>query len=157
MGQPHKTSQIFGKEHEMSNPIPYLAFDGTCAEAMRFYERTLGGTVRAMIRMADMPGEHPFPPEAADLIMHADLALCDGGHIYAGDCPPGMPYQGIHGVSLAMSFDTIAEARRVFDILAEGGQVTMAPQATFWAKEFSMVVDRYGVAWSLNGERINFE
>lgn len=140
----------------MSNPIPYLAFDGTCAEAMRFYERTLGGNLRALFRMADMPGDHPVPPgTSADLIMHADLELADGGHIYAGDCPPGMPYQGIHGVSLTMNFDTVAEARRVFDILSDGGQVHMAPQATFWAKEFAMLVDRYGVAWTLNGERIS--
>src|ERR1700739_1706264 len=116
----------------MSNPIPYLAFDGTCAEAMRFYERVLGGSLRALIRMADMPGDYPVPPGAADLIMHADLVLADGGHIYAGDCPPGMPYQGIHGVALTMNFDTVAEARRVFDSLADGGKVTMAPQATFW-------------------------
>ena len=34
----------------MPHPIPYLGFDGTCAEAMRFYERALDGrTVRAIL------------------------------------------------------------------------------------------------------------
>ena len=139
----------------MSNPIPYLVFNGKCTEAMRFYERVLNGRIAAMMRMGDAPGPHPVAPEAADLIMHADLALPDGGHLYAGDCPPGMPYQGIHGVSLAMSFDSVAEARRVFEALSENGQVMMAPQATFWAKEFSMFVDRFGVAWAINGERLD--
>ncbi len=139
----------------MSNPIPYLAFDGKCDEAMRFYESTLGGKLVHIVRFADMPGEPQFPPEAANLVVYADLELADGGRIYAGDCPPGMPYQGIHGVALAMNFDTVEEFRRVFGLLAEGGQVTMPPQATFWAKEFAMLSDRYGVAWSLNGERMS--
>ncbi len=26
----------------MLHPIPYLSFNGNCAEAMRFYERALG-------------------------------------------------------------------------------------------------------------------
>ena len=137
----------------MSNPIPYLSFNGKCAEAMRFYERVLGGKINGMMRMGEMPGPDQVPPEAADLVVYADLALPDGGHIYAGDCPPGMPYQGIHGVSLAMNFDSVEEARRVFDVLSEGGQVMMAPQATFWAKEFSMFTDRFGAAWTLNGVR----
>ena len=32
---------------------PYLFFDGTCAEAMRFYERTLGGKIEMMMTHAD--------------------------------------------------------------------------------------------------------
>jgi len=27
----------------MPQPIPYLAFDGNCADAMRFYAKVLGG------------------------------------------------------------------------------------------------------------------
>jgi hypothetical protein len=27
--------------------------------------------------------------------MHARLALQDGNSLYAGDCPPGMPYSGV--------------------------------------------------------------
>lgn len=139
----------------MTNPIPYLAFDGTCEQAMHFYERALGGRIAAMMRMGDAPGPHQVPPEAKDLIMYADLVLPDGGHIYAGDRPPGMPYQGIHGVALAMNFSSAAEARKAFDALSEKGQVIMAPQTTFWAKEFSMCVDRFGATWSLNGERLD--
>jgi len=137
----------------MNNPIPYLAFNGNCAEAMRYYEHALGGMIRAIVTFGDMPGPDKPPAEIAHLIAYADLVLPDGGHIYAGDCPPGMPYQGIHGVSLAMTFATTAEARKAFDALSPGGQVTMAPQTTFWAKEFSMFVDKFGVSWSINGER----
>lgn len=139
----------------MTNPIPFLAFDGTCKQAMHFYERALGGRIAAMMRMGDAPAPHQVPPEAKDLVMYADLVLPDGGRLYGSDCTPCMPYQGIHGVSLAMNFASTAEARKAFDALSEGGQVIMAPQATFWAKEFSMCVDRFGATWSLNGERLD--
>jgi len=33
---------------------PYLTFDGNCAEAMRFYERTLGGKLDPMSRLCAM-------------------------------------------------------------------------------------------------------
>ena len=40
-----------------------------------------------------------------------------------------------------------ATARRTFDALAEGGQVTMPLGKTFWSPLFGMVTDRYGVGW----------
>ena len=36
-------------------PIPYLSFDGNCAEAMHFYEKTLGGTIKVMMSGSQVP------------------------------------------------------------------------------------------------------
>ncbi|HEY8020283.1 MAG TPA: VOC family protein, partial [Thermoanaerobaculia bacterium] len=33
----------------------YLVFDGNCAEAMRFYERTLGGKLETLMTHAESP------------------------------------------------------------------------------------------------------
>jgi PhnB protein len=89
--------------------------------------------------------------------MHACLALDGNGYLYAGDCPPHQPYEGIKGVALTLNYDTVAEAERVFQaLLADGGTVTMALQATFWAKVWGMLVDRFGIPWIVNGERIPF-
>jgi hypothetical protein len=35
------------------------------------------------------------PKDALNRIMHARLALEGNGSLYAGDCPPGMPYPWI--------------------------------------------------------------
>jgi PhnB protein len=136
----------------MLHPIPYLSFDGTCAEAMRFYERALGGKLELLMRNADSPFAAQTPKEHANRIIHARLALPGGGSLYAGDCPPQMKYTGIHGVGLALNFDTVAQATAAFDALAEGGAVTMAPQPTFWAKTFGMLTDKFGTPWMVNGE-----
>lgn len=74
--------------------------------------------------------------------------------LYAGDTPPGVPYEGIKGVSITIDYPNVDAAQQVFDALAAGGKVTMAMQATFWAKRFGMLVDRFGTPWIVNGESI---
>jgi PhnB protein len=127
----------------------YLFFDGNCADAMRFYERTLGGTLSLMTH-AESPMAAQTPPGSADRIMHARLDF-DGGILMASDWMAGQPYGGMKGFSLSLIYPTAAEARRMFDTLAQGGQVTMPMDKTFWAEAFGMLVDSFGTPWMVNG------
>jgi PhnB protein len=138
----------------MTQAIAYLGFDGTCAEAMRFYEKALHGTLEMMMSGADSPMAAHIPKESAHRILHARLALPGGGMLYAGDAPENVPYEGIKGVTIAIDYDTVATAREVFATLSAGGKVTMAMQPTFWAKEFGMCIDKFGTPWIVNGEPI---
>lgn len=61
-----------------------------------------------------------------------------------------MPYSGLHGIGIALNYDTVDEVTKVFGALAEGGKVTMALAPSFWAKLFGMVTDQFGVSWILN-------
>ncbi|MEP7058659.1 MAG: VOC family protein [Caldimonas sp.] len=128
----------------------YLFFDGDCAEAMRFYERTLGGKLEAMMTHADAPPGMPSPPNMADRIMHARLAL--GSRVLmASDAMAGQPYNAMKGFSLSLGYATADEARRIFDAMAAGGQTTMPMQKTFWAEAFGMLIDRFGTPWMVSG------
>lgn len=127
---------------------PYLFFDGNCAEAMRFYERALGGKLD-LLTYADMPGDK-CAPEMKDRIMHARLAVEDRA-LMASDAMPGQPYDGMKNVSVSLIYPSAAEARRVFDVLAQGGKVTMPMDKTFWTEAFGMVTDRFGTPWMVNG------
>jgi PhnB protein len=127
----------------------YLFFDGNCADAMRFYERTLGGKLSLMTH-AESPMAAQTPPGSADKIMHARLDF-DGGMLMASDWMAGQPYGGMKGFSLSLIYPTAAEARRMFDTLAQGGQVTMPMDKTFWAEAFGMLVDSFGTPWMVNG------
>ncbi|MEN3296388.1 MAG: PhnB protein [Burkholderiales bacterium] len=138
----------------MPQPIAYLSFNGNCADAMRFYEQALDGKLETIVRMADMPCPAEMPSEHGQLIAHARLALDGNGILFAGDCPPFMTYEGIKGVSLTLSYDTVEQAQRVFGALSEGGTVTMPFQPAFWAKSSGMLVDRFGAPWIVNGELI---
>jgi PhnB protein len=45
------------------------------------------------------------------------------------------------------------EAERVFSALADGGQVLMPMQETFFASRFGQVRDRFGMNWMILHER----
>ncbi len=128
----------------------YLSFDGNCAEAMKFYARVLDAKLEALITYGQAPADMPCPASDADRIMHAHLVHPDFSFM-AGDTPPGVPYQGINGVMMTLTYPTAAESRRVFAALAEGGKVSMPLGETFWAEAFGMVTDRFGTPWGING------
>jgi PhnB protein len=127
----------------------YLFFDGNCADAMRFYERTLGGKLQLMTH-GESPMAAQTPPGSADRILHARLEL-DGRLLMASDSMVGQPYGGMKGFSLSLIYPTVDEAQRMFAALAEGGQITMPIAKTFWAEAFGMLVDRFGTPWMVNG------
>ena len=64
---------------------------------------------------------------------------------------PGQHFEGQHGVSISLMYDDVAEARRVFAALAEGGRVTMPIEKTFWVELFGSAIDRFGTSWMVNG------
>ena len=138
----------------MTQAIAYLAFNGNCAEAVRFYERALRGKLEVLMSGADSPMAEHIPKEFAHRILHARLALPGGGMLYAGDAPAHVPYEGIKGVSIAVDYATVDEAEAVFNALADGGQVSMPMQPAFWAKRWGMLVDKFGTPWIVNGEQI---
>ncbi len=135
----------------------YLSFDGDCADAMRFYERVLGGRVDALVRYADAPADAALPAlsaEDAGRVMYARLTL-DEQTLMASDATAGHPYAGKQGVALSLAYPTVSDAHRVFEHLAEGGSVTLPMQKTFWAEAYGALIDRYGTRWMVSGGRLN--
>ena len=130
---------------------PYLAFDGNCADAMRTYQRILGGKLDMMTN-AESPMAAQTPPGTGDRIMHARLSFGDR-MLMASDAMPGQ-YKGMHGFSVCLTYPGVAEAQRIFDALAEGGRIDMPLQKTFWVEAFGMVTDRFGMHWMVNGGKM---
>lgn len=132
--------------------LPYLNFDGTCAEAMKTYERVFGGRLESLITFGESPDGGAIAAEAKDRIMHASLN-CDGGILMASDTLPGQCAGASTQASIAIAFDEIDRARAVAAALAEGGSVVMPMQETFWVEAFAVVLDRFGTSWLINGGR----
>jgi PhnB protein len=130
--------------------IPYLGFSGNCREAFEFYAGLFGGTIEAMVTHADMPQADQEAYEAkSDKIMHGSLRVGDG-LLYGGDAPDNY-YQTPAGFMVTVNIPEAAEGERIFNALAEGGQVQMPYGETFWAERFGMVIDRFGTPWAING------
>lgn len=130
----------------------YLFFDGKCADAMRFYERVTGGKIVAMFKYSETPpgaGGQQCPAGSEDRIMHAALDV-GGRTLMASDTPLGQ-FKPMQGFAQSLTCDSPEEAKRKFDLLADGGSVTMPFAPTFFSKGFGMVTDRFGTPWMVNG------
>ena len=124
---------------------PYIAFKGNCREAIDFYKEALG----AEEVFSQTYGESPMSDMgAADNIMHATIKIGDS-HIMMCD-DPRQASTTPSNISLAVGLDDSAKARTVFDKLADGGNVTMPLDKTFWAEAFGMLTDKFGINWMVN-------
>lgn len=131
----------------------YLGFNGQCEAAFKFYEQVLGGKITALMTYAEAPdgamGDQ-LPPEWRNKIMHVNLAVGDQ-EIMGSDNPPGLSDEA-KGFSISIGLNDPAEAERIFNALAENGQIQMPLQQTFWASRFGMLVDQFGTPWMVNCE-----
>jgi PhnB protein len=128
---------------------PYLFFTNTAREAMTRYQEVLGGRLDIM-SAAELPEGEETPFEAPDdFVIHAALTFGDGDLLMASDDPTG-DGAGVKGAALNLTLPAAAEARRVFEMLLEGGTVEMPLGETFWSPLFGSGVDRFGVTWMVN-------
>jgi PhnB protein len=127
---------------------PYLFFDGRCEEAVNFYQRVLGAEVQMMMRIKDspeppQPGMHP--PGSENKILHSSFRIGDTVVLASDGHAQGKPV--FQGFSLALQVPSEGEANRLFNALADGGQVQMPLTKTFFSPAFGMLADRFGVSW----------
>jgi PhnB protein len=125
-----------------------LNFGGNCEEAFRFYEEHLGGKITMMMTQSQAPGA---PSGAGNAIIHARMNI--GDTVLIGNDVPGNVFQKMRSVYMYLSLDSAEEAERVHKLLAEGGEIFMPLEETFYASRFSMLRDRFGVSWSIIHER----
>ena len=128
---------------------PYLNFGGNCRQAFTRYQKIFGGEL-VLLTMSDVPSEETVPPDQADLILHAAL-IFDGHLLMASDDPTGN-FDGVRGMHVNYAVADVAEAERVFEALADGGEIIMPLAETFWSPSFGMCIDRFGTPWMVNAE-----
>jgi PhnB protein len=122
---------------------PYLFFSGNCREAFTRYQEVFGGELFIMT-MGEAPGDMP-PGADPDLVIHAALTIGDA-LLMASDDPTGDGGPKV-GISVSFNSPDADEITRVFDALAEGGDVSQPLIETFFSPAFGMCVDRFGIPW----------
>ncbi len=125
---------------------PYIAFKGTCRQAVEFYKEALGAEVLFLQTVGESPMADMGP---AGNIMHCTMRLGDSTVMMCDDPGPDAG-SGAGNISLAIGLNDPARAGRIFDKLATGGTVLMPLGKTYWAEAFGMVIDRFGVRWMIN-------
>jgi PhnB protein len=125
----------------------YLNYGGNCEAAFRFYEEHLGGTITMLMRHGESPDAGGVPAEWKNAVLHARMRL-GGTELLGADIPPDR-FKPIRSAYLSLTLNSSAEAERVYALLAEGGEIFMKMEETFFAHRFAMVRDRFGTSWML--------
>ena len=130
--------------------IPYLSFKGQCEAAFTFYAQCLRGQLGPLFRYAGSPAESQVPADWQDKVMHGSVTV--GEQVLMGADMAPAHYEAPQGFSLSLQLESPEEAERIFRELAEDGKIQMPLEKTFWAERFGMLVDRFGIPWSINCE-----
>lgn len=139
---------------------PYVFFDGTCKDAIRFYQDAVGAELLYKMTFAEMPADETpasegcasapdFPP---DNIMHASVRIA-GNEVMMSDGNQGQASQRHAGYALTLATRELEEGKRWFDNLSQQGSITLPWNETFWAYGFGMVTDKFGIPWMVNVEK----
>ena len=129
--------------------LTYVNFSGKCAEAFRFYEKHLGGTIGMMMTHGQAPDQSNVKPELKDAVLHARLSIGET-ELMGADIPNAQPMRSAY---LSLHVDGDAEAERIFSALSDGGEVFMPMQETLFATRFAQLRDRFGINWMIIHER----
>jgi PhnB protein len=129
----------------------YVNYGGNCEEALRYYEKHLGGKILMMMKFGDAPDQSQIPPNMKNAVLHARITIGDT-FLMASDAPPDR-YQPMRSAYLSIGVTSNGEAERIHAALSEGGEVFMPMAETFFAFRFSMLRDKFGADWMIIHEK----
>lgn len=128
---------------------PYLHFQGNCEEALKTYEKILGGKIESLNRFGSAQME--VPESHKNQVLHALFRFGDNS-IMASDTIPGPPLERGSNYALTLSFKDEEKALRTFNELANDGQIIMPFEKQFWGAFFGQLEDRFGIRWMVDCE-----
>lgn len=125
----------------------FLNFGGNCEAAFRFYEQHLNGSITMMMRRAESPAPSETWSGWEQSVQYAIMNIGET-ELMGSDVPPAR-FQPMRSVYLSLTVADSAEAERVWSLLADGGQVFMPMQETFYATRFGQLRDKFGISWMI--------
>ncbi|MBN1834587.1 MAG: VOC family protein [Spirochaetales bacterium] len=140
----------------MAKVSTYLNFVRQTEEAFAFYRQVFGTEFAGPIsRFGETPpqeGQPPLSQADGNLVMHVALPILDGHVLMGTDAPESMGFKVTQGnnVYIMLEPDTRAETDRLFEALAEGGEIEMPLQEMFWGDYYGSLKDKFGVQWMFN-------
>ena len=130
----------------------YLMFNGRTEEALEFYKKAIGAKVEMVMRFKDAP-EGQCAPGLENKVMHSSFKVGDTVLMASDGMCNGDAKTEFKGISLTLNPTTEAECERLFNALAEGGQIFQPLIKTFFSPKFGVVTDKFGVNWMVMVEQ----
>lgn len=129
---------------------PYILFDGTCEEAMRFYQERLGGAL-TMAKVSESVLKDHMPANLQDKVLNARLKG-PSFDISASDwMRPDQEVIRGNSVCLYFSGGSRADLENAFERLSDGAEVT-DPLRPMPVGLYGALNDRFGIRWMFHAE-----
>lgn len=131
---------------------PHFTFDGQSEEALNFYSTALNGKITSLIRCSDVENgccdTTEMKAEDQKRIFHGCLQFGENTIYCCDHKPKQKPIQG-NNMMMDLTLSDEVEIQRVFNALSNGGTVIMPLAPLGWTPLFGMIIDRYGIKWSI--------
>ncbi|MBX3257448.1 MAG: glyoxalase/bleomycin resistance/extradiol dioxygenase family protein [Chitinophagaceae bacterium] len=127
---------------------PYFTFNGNCREAMKFYQKCLGGKLYFQTA-GESPVSEKMPAKMKKIVVHA-LLTSDSFILMASDMTDDQGLIKGNAVSVSISFFSERAFRNCYKKLSYRAQQTYPVQHNFYGILFGSITDRYGNQWLLN-------
>ncbi len=136
----------------MARLNPYLDFNGNTREAFDFYKSVFGGEYSALTLYKDIPGADKMSDEDKEKIMHIALPISNESVLMASDTlsSPNQKFTIGDNFRIAVHVDSHAEGERLFNALAEGGEIEMPFEKIFWGDTLGILKDKFNIHWIVN-------
>lgn len=129
----------------MKHIVPFLSFNGNCAEAMQFYQSCLGGELQ-LTTIGETVMADAFPSSMHQLVVTGNLIaneFCITGSDLNHETKR---FSGTHQ-QLLLNCSNLNEARTCYYRLAEGGR-RITDLQLYKPKQLSgQLVDKFGNGW----------
>lgn len=134
----------------------YLNFPGNTEEAFLFYKSVFKTEfINGIKRFGEIPADANHPPVAEsikNMVLHVELPITGNHILMATDAPKEMGFELIRGnnMHICIEPENREEAKRIFDELSAGGNVTMPLEDMFFGAYFGEFSDKFGINWMIN-------
>jgi PhnB protein len=133
--------------------VPFLLFDGNCAEAMTFYHQCLGGEL-TLTKLVDTPMKDMFPKEKYERMINAHLVSGEF-ELSATDWMASPTFNPVQGNTYAIFVigGAYEELKKVFDKLAVGAEKEHYQDLhNMPFGMYGQFYDKFGVQWIFRGD-----
>ena len=145
------------KTENKARVTTYLNFAGNTEEAFMFYKSVFKTEFigKGIQRFGDIPAEAGHPPISdaiKKMVLHVELPIVGNYILMATDAPKEMGFtlhQG-NNMHICIEPETREEAKRIFDELSAGGNITMPLMDMFFGAYFGEFTDKFGINWMIN-------
>jgi|SaaInl6LU_22_DNA_1037377.scaffolds.fasta_scaffold26873_2 PhnB protein len=135
----------------------YLAFDGQCEAAFKFYQSVFDATLSEIKYFKDIPSDCKLDndPHFMNKIMHIALPITNEFTLLGCDAAGPMKdsYQKGTNFSISLNVENKSKAEDIFGKLSENGQVSSPMSETFWGSHFGMLTDQFGIQWMISAPK----